>query len=120
MKIEESEETSAAAQKTRLRKASKTSSSSTFNNNEESSCTEMSNSKRAKFDKKNVVKNFVKAFDSYYLDPHNDQEILSLFNIPSREALKKSRLAYEKLEKGMKYNNKMIIAIIYSEYKDIF
>lgn len=80
----------------------------------------MSNSKKSKFDKKNVVKNFVKAFDSYFLDPHNDQEILSLFNIPSREVLKKSRLAYEKLEKGMKYNNKMIIAIIYSEFKDVF
>lgn len=43
-----------------------------------------------------------------------------MFNIQGRDALKKSRLAYEKLEKSMKYNNKMIIAIIYSEFKDVF
>ncbi|KAL4465060.1 hypothetical protein ABPG72_012243 [Tetrahymena utriculariae] len=117
MKIEDNFETTFARQ----RKGSKVSSSSNFNNNsEESQSTEFQNNKKNRFDKKNVVKNFVKAFDSFFLDPHNDQLILSITQIQSRDQLKKYRFAYEKLEKSMKYNNKMIIAIIYSEFKDIF
>ncbi|KAL4466129.1 hypothetical protein ABPG74_004366 [Tetrahymena malaccensis] len=117
MKIEDNFETTFARQ----RKGSKVSSSSNFNNNsEESQSTEFQNSKKSKFDKKNVVKNFVKAFDAFFLDPHNDQQILSISQIQSRDQLKKYRSNYEKLEKSMKYNNKMIIAIIYSEFKDIF
>jgi len=34
-----------------------------------------------KFDKKNVVKNFVKAFDSYFLDGQRDQELMSALGI---------------------------------------
>ncbi|EAR87598.1 hypothetical protein TTHERM_00071050 (macronuclear) [Tetrahymena thermophila SB210] len=117
MKIEDNVETSFARQ----RKGSKVSSSSNFNNNsEESQSTEFQNNKKSKFDKKNVVKNFVKAFDSFFLDSHNDQLVMNIAQIQSRDQLKKYKFAYEKLEKSMKYNNKMIIAIIYSEYKDIF
>lgn len=45
---------------------------------------------------------------------------MSMFEIKSKESLKEKRNCYEKLERSMKYNNKMIIAIIYSELKDIF
>lgn len=34
-----------------------------------------------KFDKKNVVKNFVKAFDGYFMNRSRDNEIMKAFNL---------------------------------------
>lgn len=78
-----------------------------------------SNSSNHSFDKKNVVKNFVKAFDTFFLDHHHNSEFMDRFDL-SCEQLHKIRKEYEKRMRSMKFNNKMIISIILSNVKDIF
>lgn len=72
-------------------------------------------------DKKNVVKNFMKAFKAYLVswgDPSTIKQVLAL---QSDQELSEFRKNYQQYEKKRKYNNKfMKEMILNSIYKPIF
>lgn len=89
--------------------------------NEETSSNQLEKvSDLARADKKNVVKNFVKAFRGFLTQWGDEITIKSIMEIEDEE-LAKIRTKFIAYEKKRKYNNKLIKdLLVHKEYKDIF
>lgn len=74
-----------------------------------------------KVDKKNVVKNYVKAFRGYLLNWGDLKELLAILQTDSLYELEKVRRAYQLYEKKKKYNNKLMKDLLLNKkFKDLF
>ena len=90
-------------------------------NNNEYFTDDQTNDEFEEIDKKNVVKNFAKAFKGFLLQWGNISYIKSILNITRDEELSKFRRRYMDFEKKRMYNNKFMKDILQSNaFKDIF
>jgi len=64
--------------------------------------------KNSKGDKKNVVKNFVKAFRGFLCQWGDEEKVMQYAELPNKKRLEEYRQEWIEFEKSAKYNNRLI------------
>jgi len=73
-----------------------------------------------KRDRKNVVKNYIKAFRSFVNSPVEEPEVMRLVNLTDRADIDSMRHRFEAFIRARNFNNQLIVDLIKSEFNELF